>query len=65
LEAKIVELGKVATKPVEIKWSNILDAEYAESWPKTVVHDGMPISRHTAPPPEQAEATESKVEVVL
>lgn len=33
-------IGVPATAtPVLIKWNNILDAEYAESWPANVVHD--------------------------
>jgi hypothetical protein len=65
LEAKIAELEEVETEPVKIKWANILDAEFAESWPETVVHDGLATTRHTAPHPEPVESTESRPEVVL
>ena len=33
---------------VRIRWANILDAEYAQTWPKDVVHDGLAKSRYTA-----------------
>ena len=38
----------------KIRWINILDAEYAETWPKAVVHVGLGKSRYTAawPAPE-------------
>ncbi|KAH0556235.1 hypothetical protein GP486_005837 [Trichoglossum hirsutum] len=65
LEAKIAELEKVGTVPVKIKWANILDAEFAESWPESVVHDGLGTTRHTAPRPGPVESTEPREEVVL
>ncbi|KZF26922.1 hypothetical protein L228DRAFT_258277 [Xylona heveae TC161] len=37
---------------VAIHWANILDAEYAQSWPLAVIHDIMPRSRHIAPDPK-------------
>jgi hypothetical protein len=41
---------------VVIQWANILDAEFAESWPETVVHDGLrwdakTSKRYVAPKP--------------
>ena len=33
---------------VRIRWANILDAEFAETWPKAVIHDGLGKSRYTA-----------------
>ncbi|KAI9833237.1 MAG: hypothetical protein M1826_000150 [Phylliscum demangeonii] len=36
---------------VMIRWRDILDAEFAEQWPASVVHDGLDYSRHTAPLP--------------
>lgn len=37
--------------PVKIQWKDILDAEYAESWPPSVLHDELGYSGHTAPLP--------------
>ena len=42
---------ETSVEGVRISWRNILDAEYAESWPGGVVHDGLDYSRHTAPAP--------------
>ena len=33
---------------VRIRWANILDAEFAETWPEGVLHDGLGRSRYTA-----------------
>lgn len=33
---------------VRIRWANILDAEYAETWPSEVVHEGLEAHRYTA-----------------
>ena len=66
LEAKIQQLESVRKEPVRIRWANILDAEYAESWPESVIHDGLGSTRHTAPHPEPVEkVAELKPEVVL
>ena len=65
LEAKIVELEKVGTGHVRIQWANILDAEFAESWPDSVIHDGLAVSRHTAPHPEQVDTAKPRAEAVL
>ena len=46
---------------VRIRWANILDAEFAETWPAAVVHDGLGKSRYTAaypPPPDEAALSE-------
>lgn len=40
------ELG--GTEGVMIRWANILDAEFAETWPVAVVHDILGKSRYTA-----------------
>ena len=37
---------------VTIRWTNLLDAEYAESWPEEVVHDSLATHRYTAAFPE-------------
>ena len=42
-----------STEGIVIKWANQLDAEYAESWPETVSHAAMGLSRHRAPAAEQ------------
>ncbi|KAI9783230.1 MAG: hypothetical protein M1839_004070 [Geoglossum umbratile] len=65
LEAKIAELQNVEAEHVKIKWANILDAEFAEDWPDSVIHDGLAISRHTAPHPEPVEIAKPRAEVVL
>jgi len=33
---------------VRIRWANILDAEFAETWPEEVIHDGLEKHRYTA-----------------
>jgi len=38
-----------STEGVTIKWSNTLDAEYAEQWPDTIQHEPMGLVRHRAP----------------
>lgn len=45
---------------VRIRWTNILDAEYAETWPTAVVHDVLQKSRYTAafPPAENQDEAE-------
>ncbi|KAI9792649.1 MAG: hypothetical protein M1835_007710 [Candelina submexicana] len=41
---------------VKISWADILDAEYAETWPESVVHDGMRLEkgRTVAPVPKNS-----------
>lgn len=34
---------------VTVRWNDMLDAEYAETWPENVEHVPMGLSRHTAP----------------
>lgn len=38
-----------STEGIVIKWANQLDAEYAEAWPETIVHQAMGFARHRAP----------------
>lgn len=38
---------------VVIRWANLLDAEYAASWPEEVVHDGLTAHRYVAAFPQQ------------
>ncbi|KAI4201868.1 MAG: hypothetical protein LQ346_002072 [Caloplaca aetnensis] len=33
---------------VRVRWTNLLDAEFAENWPEEVVHDGLTRHRYTA-----------------
>lgn len=33
---------------VEVRWANMLDAEYAKAWPEGVFHGGLEKSRYTA-----------------
>ena len=33
---------------VKISWANLLDSEFAQQWPETVVHDGLTRHRYTA-----------------
>ncbi|MCJ1478827.1 hypothetical protein MMC13_007511 [Lambiella insularis] len=33
---------------VRIRWANIMDAEYAETWPQEVVHDALEVHRYGA-----------------
>ncbi|KAF4313174.1 hypothetical protein GTA08_BOTSDO01558 [Botryosphaeria dothidea] len=37
---------------VKIRWADLLDAEYAESWPTTIQHEELGLTRHTAPDPD-------------
>jgi hypothetical protein len=44
-------LGKVTKKEGEevkatVRWTDIFDAEFAESWPETVVHDKWATTRN-------------------
>lgn len=48
-EANTKEMGG-DSESVTIRWKNIYDAEFAETWPKGVVHDEFEWNRHTAPP---------------
>lgn len=38
-----------STSGIVVKWANHLDVEYAESWPETIEHKPMGLSRHRAP----------------
>ena len=65
-------MGKIewqgSVKGVKIHWNNILDAEYAETWPEDVSHGNLQVSRYTAvwPPPDAAsEGVTSAVQGML
>ena len=45
-EAFVPEVGGV--EGVRVYWANLLDAEFAATWPAQVVHDGLGVSRYTA-----------------
>lgn len=53
------ELG--GTEGVMVRWANILDAEFAETWPVAVVHDVLGKSRYTAAFPLPKEAATSGI----
>lgn len=54
------ELGGV--EGVRIRWANLLDAEYAETWPAAVLHDALEQSRYTAAfPPWERESVPERV----
>ncbi|KAL9121421.1 MAG: hypothetical protein Q9187_002023 [Circinaria calcarea] len=59
-ESAVLEEGmEKGVEGVTIRWANMLDAEYAEAWPRAVVHDGLEKSRYTAAfPVMEAEAEE-------
>ncbi|KAK5681783.1 hypothetical protein LTS10_006316 [Elasticomyces elasticus] len=42
-----------STEGVKVKWSDLLDAEFAPSWPGNVVHERMGWAKYTAPRGEQ------------
>lgn len=42
------KLKAIGAEGVTIRWRNVLDAEYAESWPAGVLHDELEYTRHTA-----------------
>ena len=48
MKSEIMEIAEKGVAGVKIHWANILDAEYAETWPAAVVHDTLAPSRHTA-----------------
>ncbi|KAL9609009.1 MAG: hypothetical protein Q9167_006195 [Letrouitia subvulpina] len=57
-----VETGGV--KGVKIRWANLRDAEFAETWPQEVVHEGLKISGYTAAWPEADPGEGAKEEEV-
>lgn len=69
-----VGMNKVKKDPVDVKeelqgvegvmvrWADLLDAEFAETWPDAVMHDRLEKSRHTvAWPALQSEGEEQEV----
>lgn len=49
---------------VRVFWANLLDAEFAKTWPKGVEHGDLRVSRYTAAFPVGPERVEEVVEVV-
>ncbi|GME26300.1 hypothetical protein GTA08_BOTSDO01558 [Neofusicoccum parvum] len=47
----------VTTDRVKIRWADLFDAEYAESWPEKVQHEALGLTRHSAPDPDAAPAS--------
>ncbi len=45
------EKGGSGGQGVRIAWSNILDAQFAQTWPASVVHADLRTDRYTAPDP--------------
>lgn len=43
--------GASGAQGVRIAWSNILDAQFAQTWPASVVHADLRTDRYTAPDP--------------
>ena len=42
-----LSLGPIVNE-VRIRWADIMDAQYAEAWPQSVVHHSLERSRYTA-----------------
>lgn len=47
---------------VRIRWANLLDAEFAATWPEQVVHDSLETARYAAAWPPLPEEMREKVE---
>lgn len=47
-----------------VRWADMLDAEYAETWPQDVVHDALLKSRHTAAWPAKEEPIKEEEPVI-
>ena len=70
-EAKVkkapIDVGKefgAGAEGVRVFWANLLDAEFAKTWPKGVEHGDLKVSRYTAAFPVGPERVEEVVEVV-
>ncbi|KAI9733459.1 MAG: hypothetical protein M1818_007207 [Claussenomyces sp. TS43310] len=50
-EAKKEDAPDAVAAPVVVRWADILDAEYAESWPANVVHDRWETTRNNRKAP--------------
>ena len=48
---------------VKVFWANVLDAEFAKTWPEKVVHGDLRVSRYTAAFPVGPERVEEVKEV--
>lgn len=70
-EAKVkkapLDVGKefgAGVEGVRVFWANLLDAEFAKTWPKRVEHGDLRVSRYTAAFPVGPERVEEVVEKV-
>lgn len=65
---KVVAEGEREVRGVQgvrIAWSNILDAQFAQTWPASVVHADLRTDRYTAPDPmAEVGEMEPRVEAV-
>ena len=52
------EVKKEVLITATVKWNDLLDAEFAESWPETVVHDTWVVGRNNRELPWVEEAAE-------
>ncbi|KAI9672438.1 MAG: hypothetical protein M1829_004517 [Trizodia sp. TS-e1964] len=50
---EVLRERELQRQPVTIRWANLLDAEFAEKWPESVLHDVLGFARHTAPNPRR------------
>ncbi|KXT05447.1 hypothetical protein AC578_11040 [Pseudocercospora eumusae] len=50
--ARVIRQPIFTAQGITIKWANILDAEFAETWPINVKHGRMGFVRHIAPKPD-------------
>ncbi|KAF7195673.1 hypothetical protein HII31_02991 [Pseudocercospora fuligena] len=50
--AKLIRQPIFTGQDITVKWANMLDAEFAETWPADVKHDRIGFVRHIAPKPD-------------
>lgn len=50
----LAQLMSGSVKGVRVRWADMLDAEFAQTWPAGVVHDELGKHRHTAAFPSPA-----------
>lgn len=60
-----LSLGPIVNE-VRIRWADLMDAQYAEAWPQSVVHHSLERSRYTAafPAYELMDVEEEEIENV-
>ena len=57
-----VEKELEGVEGISVKWADMLDAEYAETWPEGVIHETLQKSRHTVAWPAVETVEEDKEE---